>query len=141
LNGIGWYHAKLGEHRHALTHCRQALALQEEMGDRDGAADTWDSLGYAHHHLGEYQRAVECYQRAVELWRETGARHGQADTLVNLGHTLAALDRPDSAREAWRQALVILDDLGHPDAERVRASLHQLNPFASNMSEDGGTVA
>jgi tetratricopeptide (TPR) repeat protein len=126
LNAVGWYHAQLGEHRQALTHCRQALALQEEMGDRDGAADTWDSLGYAHHHLGEYPQAVDCYRRAVELWQETGNRRGQADTLVNLGDTLAAMDQADTAREAWRQALVILDDLGLPDAERVRANLHRL---------------
>jgi hypothetical protein len=82
--------------------------------------------------------------RQAWRWRHRHApapRHGQADTHVNLGHTLAALDRPESAREAWRQALVILEDLGHPDAERVRASLHQLDPLASNVSEDGGTVA
>jgi hypothetical protein len=28
------------------------------------------------------------------------------------------------ARQAWRDALAILDELGHPGAGRVRAKLH-----------------
>jgi hypothetical protein len=30
---------------------------------------------------------------------------------------------PVAAREAWQQALVILDDYHHPDAERIRARI------------------
>ena len=32
-----------------------------------------------------------------------------------------------TAREAWQQALDILDDLRHPDAEPVRTKLRQLD--------------
>jgi tetratricopeptide (TPR) repeat protein len=128
LNAVGWYHAQLGEHRLALTHCREALAIQERLDDRDGAADSWDSIGFAHHHLGEHERAVECYRNAVRLWQDTGNRHGQADALANLGHALLALDRAHDARDAWVKALTIFDDLDHPDAKSVRASLERLDP-------------
>ena len=33
--------------------------------------------------------------------------------------------RPRAARDAWQQALDILDELGHPDAEQVRAKLRR----------------
>jgi hypothetical protein len=33
---------------------------------------------------------------------------------------------PGAARDAWRLALAILDDLGHPDAGQVRAKLAAL---------------
>src|SRR5439155_18565442 len=118
------YHARRHDGRQALDHCRQALALQQQLGDRNGQATTWDSLGYAHHLLGEDLRAVDCYQQAIDLYRELGDRYYEADTLTHLGNAHQALGDPDAARTAWRQALDILDQLQHPEADQVRARLH-----------------
>jgi hypothetical protein len=49
----------------------------------------------------------------------------EADTLVHLGDTHRSADNPDAAREAWRQAMTILDDLHHPDADKARTRLHR----------------
>ena len=57
------------------------------LGDRDGEADTWDSLGYAHHHLGHHAQAADCYQHALTLFRDLGDRYNEADTLTHLGDT------------------------------------------------------
>jgi len=46
--------------------------LLVEVDDRNGQADTLDSLGYAHHHLGQYDAAVDCYRKAVDLIRQFG---------------------------------------------------------------------
>ncbi|SNS96237.1 DNA-binding transcriptional activator of the SARP family [Streptosporangium subroseum] len=126
LNAVGWYHALLGRHEQALIHCREALSLLAELGDRYGQADTWDSLGYAHHHLGRYEQATVSYRRALELYRQLGVRYGEADTLTRLSSTHLAAGRHEEARTALETALASLDDLGHPDAERVRTSLRTL---------------
>ncbi|WP_431905773.1 ATP-binding protein [Micromonospora carbonacea] len=123
LNNIGWYHSQLGDHRRALDCCRRALALQQRTGNRYWEAHTWDSLGCAHHHLGEPAQAVDCYERALVLWREAGERYFEAATLTHLGDTRQAAGAPEAARTAWGHALDILDRLGHPDAEQVRAKL------------------
>jgi tetratricopeptide (TPR) repeat protein len=123
LNSIGWDHAQLGDHQQALAFCRRALALLEETGDRYGQAETWDSLGYAHHHLRHHHQAVACYRRALDLYRETGDRFNEADTLTHLGDTHQAGGAPERARDAWRQALSILTELRHCDADEVRARL------------------
>ncbi|MFF3437691.1 BTAD domain-containing putative transcriptional regulator [Streptosporangium sp. NPDC002721] len=127
LNAVGWYHALLGHHEQALGHCRQALVLLEELEDHYGQADTWDSLGYAHHHLGHYEQAISDYRRALELYRRLGVRYGEADTLTRLGATYLADGRHREARAVLEQALEIFDDLGHSDAERVRARLRDLD--------------
>jgi tetratricopeptide (TPR) repeat protein len=127
LNTIGWYHAQLGDHRLALAHCEQALALHAETGDRHGEAITWDSLGYVHHQLGDHRRAGTCYQRALDLLRELGDRYTEAETLAHLGDTRHAAGDIGAARAAWRDALDVLDQLDHPDADGVRARLHQLD--------------
>jgi hypothetical protein len=52
-----------------------------------------------------------------------GDRWGEADTLVNLGDAHDATGASHAARAAWHRALTILDELDHPDANRVRAKL------------------
>ncbi len=128
LNTVGWLHAMLGDYQQALNFCQQAVALHQELGDRDGQgiAETWDSLGYVYHHLGDHRQAITSYQHALDLFRDLGHRYQQADTLTHLGDTHHA-DNPDAARAVWQQALTILEDLDHPDAEQVRTRLHNLD--------------
>jgi hypothetical protein len=54
---------------------------------------------------------------------ETGDRPNEAEALTNLGDAHAATGDEAGAHEAWRAALDILDELGHADAELVRARL------------------
>jgi tetratricopeptide (TPR) repeat protein len=126
LSAIGWYHAQLGDHRQALTCCEQAITLCRELGDRLCEAGTWDSLGYAHQHLGDHDQAFACYRRAADLWQEFGNRYHQAVTLTHIGDNHHTVGDHDAAYQAWQQALAILDDLQHTDADQVRAKLHQL---------------
>ena len=130
LNHIGWYHTRLGDHGQALTHCREALALLQELGDLNGQAHTWDSLGYINHHLGRHARAVECYRQALDLFRATGDRVSEAIGLAYLGDTHHAATNTDAAHEAWTRALAMFEELGHPDADPVRAKLEGLDSFA-----------
>lgn len=123
LNAIGWMQTQLGRPAEALRSCTRALELHRAVGSRHGEADTWDSLGHAHHHLGEHQEAIACYHHALALFRKLGARHPQADTLIRLGDTHQAAGDFPAAHRTWQQALPILDDLHHPDADLLRARL------------------
>ncbi|MEN3361419.1 MAG: hypothetical protein V7637_5401, partial [Mycobacteriales bacterium] len=125
LNMIGWYHTNLGDHQEALAQCRAALRLSQQVGHPPNEAATWDSLGHAHHHLGQYGQAVDCYQHALALYRQVGDRHREAGVLGYLGDTQHTAGDPAAAHESWRQAVRILDDLRHPEADRVRAKLRQ----------------
>ncbi|MEQ4303434.1 BTAD domain-containing putative transcriptional regulator [Plantactinospora sp. B6F1] len=123
LNSVGWFHTLLGDHRQALTHCQQAIVLHREIGDRPGEADTWDSLGYAHHQLGDHHQAAVCYEHALELIRGFGDRYSEAAVLNHLGDTRRAAGDIGESQRIWQRTLEILDQLGHPEAEQVRAKL------------------
>jgi tetratricopeptide (TPR) repeat protein/transcriptional regulator with XRE-family HTH domain len=131
LNNVGWCHDLLGDHRQARAFCRQAITLSAEIGDRRAEGNAWDSLGYAEHHLGNLAEAATCYQHALSLFRESGARLDEAETLTHLAGTRRAAGELAKAREAWQQALAILDDLQHPDADKIRAKLASTNDHAS----------
>jgi tetratricopeptide (TPR) repeat protein len=113
----------LGQYEEAIGPCREALALLEELGNRARLAHTWDTVGCAHHHLGRYDEAVDCFRRALEYCRQNGNRRDEADVLTHLGDTRQAAGDTGSARAAWQQALAILDDIGHPEAQAVRDRL------------------
>jgi tetratricopeptide (TPR) repeat protein len=124
LNGVGFCHARLGDHR-AIEHCEHALALHQQLDDTEGEAQTWDSLGYAHHRLGRHSAAVNCYRAALRLFRENGNRYHEADVLRRLGDSLHAVGDADGALDAWHSALHLLEELEHPDADRLRARMPQ----------------
>ena len=50
-------------------------------------------------------------------------RYYEADTLKHMGDTYHAAGDDGAALAVWREALEILDQLGHPDATEVRSKL------------------
>jgi tetratricopeptide (TPR) repeat protein len=125
LNGMGWHLAHLGSYQQALAVSEQALGMWRELRYRYEQAHVWDSLGYVHGRLGDHARAMACYRYAVGVYRELGQRYQEARTLARLGDTCHAANQAAAARDARRQALAILNDLRHPDAEQVRIVLRQ----------------
>ena len=125
-NEIGWTYILMGKYEDALTECELAIATHRETGDRNGEAAALDSLGYAYHHLRDHERALDCYGQALSLYRETRDRYLEADTLVHIGDTHRAAHQDTRAALAWREALGILDEIGHPEAEQVRHRIGEL---------------
>ncbi|WP_207311459.1 AfsR/SARP family transcriptional regulator [Lentzea alba] len=137
LSAIGWYQALLGDLDRALSSCREALVLLEELDDQDGQARTWDSLGHIRHHRGDHHDAIACYQRSLDLFRSLGDHHRIADVLVHLGDSHLAAGEPGRARRAWREALGLIEDLDHPDADAVRARLSPLRTQSLSAATTG----
>ncbi len=63
----------------------------------------------------------------------------EADTLTRLGDTHHATGDTDAARSAWRYALTILNNLGHPNADTVRAKLDHIEPTAAKPIDPART--
>jgi len=123
LNATGWCEAHLKDYRGALNRCTEALHLYRLVSDRRGEATTCDTLGFVHHHLGDHSRAIARYQEAVGIFVEIADLYNCAATLIRMGDTYDSAAEPRAAREAWQRALAILEDLGHPSAERIRVKL------------------
>ncbi|MBP2329575.1 DNA-binding SARP family transcriptional activator/Flp pilus assembly protein TadD [Kibdelosporangium banguiense] len=139
LSLLGQCHAHLGHPRRALTHCHQALDLLHDLNDRDGEAVTLIRLGDVHHHLGQYSQAITHYQQALDHWRDVGDRPFEGWTLTGLGDTHLATGNHPAARAAWQQALTIFEELGYPDAVKVRTKLDQLMGQTAADSTNTGT--
>lgn len=123
LNNIGWMHSTLGDFEPALASCTAALDLYRADGDHAGVAYALDSMGRAYLGLGDLARAIECYAEAADSARAIGQHFNRAANLTHLGDARHANGEPDAARVAWRDALVLLEEIGHPRAESLRSRL------------------
>ena len=123
LNNVAWDHAVLGEYQQAREFCEQSLALMTKLGDCDFEYHVLDTLGYAELHLGDFAQAAEHFEFALSLCRDYGDRLNEAEILTHVGNARHAAGELPRARQAWQQALDIYGDIGHPDAEKVRAKL------------------
>ncbi len=128
LNGVGWMHALLGDYEQALEFCEQALGMYRGRGDPLNEAATWDSLGYSLLHLGRLEEAISCLRTAVGLIEVLRTGYYQTAMLVHLGDAYHAAGQLPQARQAWQEALAILEDLSHSDADQVRARLDGEEP-------------
>lgn len=116
----------LGEYQQALNCSLAAIAVQRELPDEEDGyvtAETLEVLGDIYQYLGNYPQAIGYHRQALELDRRLGDHYAEAETLTRLGDAHQAAAEPAAARDAWRQAVAILDDLHHPDAPQVRAKL------------------
>ncbi len=123
LNCVGWYNALEGNHAVGLRYCTEAVELCAESGYKMAEGHTWDSLGYIHHRIGQPADATACYRKAIDILHLLGALHDESRALTHLGDALQETGDIALARQAWQDALAILDDLDHPDGDQLRAKI------------------
>ena len=125
LNNIGWYQALEGNLTVGLSYCTEAVQLCAELGYKMAEGHTWDSLGYIHQRIGQPEQALACYRTAVDILHQLGDLHDESRALTHLGDALQETGDLTAARRAWQDALVILDDLDHPECDQLRAKIGQ----------------
>jgi tetratricopeptide (TPR) repeat protein len=126
---LGWRHLTLGNYEQGLAACTQALGLIPNADDsvwRTVQGATLDGIGYAHHHLGHYRDAISSYREALGICQGIGEAWLQAAILDHLGDAYLGAADPTAARDAWKEALAILEDLRQPGSEQVRAKIEKI---------------
>ncbi|KUN29791.1 SARP family transcriptional regulator [Streptomyces antibioticus] len=137
LNGLGWYNTLLGRHDEALMYCASALRLARADDDDYTLGHVLNSTGTAHHHLGAYDDAVAAFEESLLRFQQVGGvPWAEAHTLASLADTRSALGDREGARTLLREAIRILDGIGHPDAGPLRAKLSALASSSRPVVKD-----
>jgi transcriptional regulator with XRE-family HTH domain/tetratricopeptide (TPR) repeat protein len=123
LNNVALNMLELGDDEQALHHAHEALALVQKSGDIWSEAGVWDSLAGIHLHMGDPDQAIACARRALDLVTQLGDRYHQAMALLRLADACEAIADRKAATNARESAAAILDQLGHADADAVRARI------------------
>ncbi len=122
--------AHFGRYSDAACHLRHCLDLHNAVGDVVGQGFTYHNLAFVEGRQGHADKALDYARHALARFRDSGHRAGEAKVLnaigwysALLGDTNAAAGDRGAAYDAWRRALEILHELGHPDTDRVEAKL------------------
>jgi len=94
------------------------------LGYREAEAAVWDSLGHINQQLGDHPQVTEYYEHSLVICpTRRPVQHRRH--LNGFGDAYHAGGGTGAARAAWEEALTILTDLDHPDADGIRAKLSQ----------------
>jgi tetratricopeptide (TPR) repeat protein len=108
---LGSCYCSLGQYAKAMELYEQALAIEEEMGDRALQGATLGSLGNCYRSLGQYAKAIQRYEHCFAIQKELGDRAGQVKAMHGLGNCYSALDQHAKAMGLFEQALAIEKEL------------------------------
>ena len=88
-NTCGFY-KEIGDNQTAAEHCRQALELAEEVGDRVVIGDQLNSYGIALMNMGEQDAAIDAFRRSLRIKEWGGGHVNIAEALLFKGELEAA---------------------------------------------------
>ena len=88
------------------------MAIQREIGDRDGEATSLSNIGNLFREMGNYEESVEYNARSVEIMRDIGDPRGISQSLKNLAISYVEAGNYDEAMSSVDEDLKISADIG-----------------------------
>jgi tetratricopeptide (TPR) repeat protein/transcriptional regulator with XRE-family HTH domain len=123
LDGLGAVHTGLNQPDQAVSALERSLSIVREIGDRRTEPVALNSLGEVVHGAGRYVEAIAHHTAASKVAFDVDAPFQEARAHTGLGNAYLALDRPEQARVHYKQALELYEEMGVPEAGRVRSRL------------------
>jgi tetratricopeptide (TPR) repeat protein len=114
---------------------RQALAINEDLGNRPGMAINYHQLGIVAQRRGQLDEAEDWYRQALAINEDLGNRPGMASSYHQLGIVAQLRGELDEAEDWYRQSLAIEEDLG--DRPGMASSYHNLGAVAQGRGQLG----
>jgi tetratricopeptide (TPR) repeat protein len=113
LNRLGLCYDYLGQYEKAITYHQQHHDLSEEIGNRQGVANSLGNLGNCYGSLGQHEKAIALYQQYHDISEEIGFRQGVAISLGSLGICYNSLGQYEKAIAHHQQSLKIKKEIGY----------------------------
>ncbi|MEV6830129.1 BTAD domain-containing putative transcriptional regulator [Amycolatopsis sp. NPDC051102] len=126
LRALGDICTSMGDHEQALRLADAALAILDPDGRPTDTRFTQHTRGLALVGLGRLDEGIACIRESVEMFFAMDEQYEAADVLAQLGSIHLRHGDPALARECWVRSVRLLTELGHPDADDVRAKLAAL---------------
>jgi tetratricopeptide (TPR) repeat protein len=146
LLGIATIRYTFSEYGTALTTYREALAIQERLGD-EGVIATTLITGNVLYLQGDFSGAIADYTRSREINRKAVNTAGEADALEGLGRVFLAQGDYRAALDAFGGVHFRLGNLDNARAALVESRAHfeevkdLLGGCSSLLISECGTIA
>ena len=116
----------------AVEYYNQALALDEELGRKEGMATRYGNLGVVAAARDDLDAALDYFNRALALDKELGRKEGMALNYARLGGVAVARGDLLEARQLWVQARGLFAEMG------VQPRVAQIDEWLANLERLAG---
>jgi DNA-binding SARP family transcriptional activator/tetratricopeptide (TPR) repeat protein len=123
LTSMGSVCFRQGHHRAAADNYRKAWELADTIGERACQARALNGLGQVAQDAGDSVRAHTHHADALAIAAQISEKREQARAHEGLASSFWASGDLGQASSHWGQALQVYDNLGAPEADRVRSHL------------------
>jgi tetratricopeptide (TPR) repeat protein len=111
--GMGAAYRGLGRYEESVLDLEKALALFQQVGDKEEQARTSNHLGISYARLGQLDKSIIAFKRGLELAREVSTLH-TAVQLSNLGETYQVLYDFQQAFIHHQEAVALYEGMDLP---------------------------
>ena len=125
---------RLRQYDQAIDHARRSLIIFRESDNKSNEAYALRALGLVYLDLRQFEPALDHFRQALEIYVDLDDQRQRAEVLNDIGETRHRTGDLAAARDSWHEALVILDELGSPQADELRARLEALALSAQSRS-------
>ncbi|MBL4624680.1 MAG: tetratricopeptide repeat protein [Flavobacteriales bacterium] len=110
-NNIGYIYNGFGEKQKAMQHFREALAIYEELKDKDDVAITLNNIGTIYNAQGNVIEALEYFHKALKVQEELQDKWGMATCMHNIGYMYKSQDDLEKGLEYYYKSLKIREEI------------------------------
>lgn len=133
LNNIGYVYSNQGDIPKTLEYYHKALAIQEEIGYKEGIATSLNNIGYVYSNQGDIPKALEYYNKSLKIFEETGNKKGIASSLNNIGSIYEGQGELPEALEYYHKSLKIQEETGNKKG--IAISLNNIGVIYKDQGE------
>ncbi|MEM7741252.1 MAG: tetratricopeptide repeat protein [Pseudomonadota bacterium] len=123
----------------AEAYLKQSLALQKELGRKEGMANQLGNLGVIAQVRGDLDGAEAYHQESLTLDKELGRKEGMAKELGNLGLIAQVRGDLDGAEVYLKESLALNEELGRKEGMAIQ--LGNLGVIAQTRGDLDGAEA
>ncbi|SDM16942.1 DNA-binding transcriptional activator of the SARP family [Allokutzneria albata] len=120
LSNLGRAQTMSGNADEAILSLEAALGPARALGDAIGLVAVLHNLGETLLRVGRHGEAQPLLTECLEVYRDKHFRLYEAEVLELLAQIHDETGSAEHAQERWREAVAILEELGHPRLEEVR---------------------
>ncbi len=117
LGNIGYLFHKTGDYDTALHYLEQSLAINQQIGDREGEGRSLNNIGEIYRAKGDYDTALQYLEQSLAIQQQIGDRQGEGTTLNNISLIYSVKGDYNTALRYLEQSLAIIQQIGDRKGE------------------------
>jgi len=107
LNNISQIFREQEDYETALSYLKQALSIQQQIGDKAGEGTTLNNISPIFQARGDYETALSYLKQALSIQQQIGDKAGMCVALFNMGYIHKQNRQIQEAFGAWVTAYKI----------------------------------